>query len=315
MKLILERKARPGWDPHKHPRGRDGRFISSGDRVRLPSGATGEVVGITATGRVAVQRDDGKRQVAAPDQVTHTSAGPARPARAAAAPAKPPSPAAGAARSSRRSAPAAASKPDRERAAPAKPDRAEGSRPPGGKPAAAPSPAEAKKFIDDHYGQWRQELPPKQESALRFYQSPGFALMNGQLRGLAKDDIRADVSFNDADLERARKASKDLTAAIKKAPPLTEDTTVYRGFSADQFGALAAGDVVTDKGFTSTSLTADVTAVGKATSPAVATIRLPAGTRAAAGSSRELVLPPGSKFRVSSVTKRGKTLHVEMELI
>jgi hypothetical protein len=185
------------------------------------------------------------------------------------------------------------------------------------KPATAPpkAPTRDKAFLDKQYGEWKDSLTPAQEKAMRFYQSPGFALMNGQLRGLDKKDIKADVSFNDSDLERARKASKDLTSAIKKAPPLPEATTVFRGFSADQFGDLKAGAEISDKGFVSTSLTNDVGSVGKAGRQATAEIVLPKGTRAAAGSSRELVLPPGSKFRVHSATTRKGVPHYRMELV
>ncbi|MFN2636895.1 MAG: ADP-ribosyltransferase [Gemmatimonadaceae bacterium] len=177
------------------------------------------------------------------------------------------------------------------------------------------APAKDKQFLDDHYGEWRDNLNSAQDKAMRFYQSPGYALMNGQLRGLDKADIKADVSFNDSDLARAAKASKDLTAAIKKSPPLTEPMTVYRGFSADQFGDLTPGQMVTDKGFVSTSITPDVGAVGKASRPATAEIVLPVGAKAAAGTTREMVLPPNSQFKVISVEDRGGVPHVRMELV
>lgn len=192
--------------------------------------------------------------------------------------------------------------------APKKPATASGS------PGTAP-PARDKKFLDQQYGQWREGLTPAQDKAMRFYQSPGFALMNGQLRGLDKKNIKADVSFNDADLARARQASKDLTAAIRKAPPLTQPMTVYRGFSADQFGNLKPGDTFTDKGFVSTSLTNDVGSVGKAAKPATAEIRLPKGAKAAAGSSREMVLPPGTKFKILSAGSKRGVPHYVMEAV
>ncbi|RCG31977.1 hypothetical protein DQ384_05390 [Sphaerisporangium album] len=181
--------------------------------------------------------------------------------------------------------------------------------------AARAAPVKDKRWLDAHYGEWRNSLSPTQDKAMRFYQSPGFALVNGQLRGLKKGEIKADVSFTDADLERARKASTALKSAIKKAPPLVEPMTVYRGFGANQFGDLEPGQVLSDKGFVSTSITPDVGAVGKATKQATAEITLPEGTKAAAGSARELVLPPGSKFRVLDVSDRSGVPHVRMELI
>lgn len=196
------------------------------------------------------------------------------------------------------------------------PAQAKGQAAPKGKaPTGDKPPAKDKAFLDSHYGEWKDGLSPAQEKAMRFYQSPGFALMNGQLRGLDRKDIKADVTFDDADLKRAQKASKDLHSAIRKAPPLKEPITVYRGFSADQFGDLKPGMELKDKAFVSTSLTPDVGSVGKASRPATAEIVLPEGTKAAAGSSRELVLPPGSRFRVRSVTSRRGVPHVEMELI
>ena len=166
-----------------------------------------------------------------------------------------------------------------------------------------------------HFDQWRDKMTPAQEKGLRFYQSPGFALMNGQLRGLDPEGLKSSEHASDSDMERARKASKDLTAAIRKAPPLPGKLTVYRGFSADQFGDLKPGAVITDKGFTSTSLTKDVAPVGRAKVPATAEIRLPAGTKAGAGASRELILPPGSSFSVVSTSGKGKNLKVVLELV
>lgn len=177
------------------------------------------------------------------------------------------------------------------------------------------SPKNHKAFLDSHYSSWRDGMSPAHEKALRFYQSPGFALMNGQLRGLDTGKLKAGEHATDADLARAGKASKDLTAAIRKAPPLEHDLTVYRGFSAGQFGDLKPGSVITDKGFTSTSLTDDVGAVGRASKPATAEIVLPKGTRAGAGSARELILPPGSSFRVAGVGRKGGVMHVKLELI
>jgi hypothetical protein len=178
-------------------------------------------------------------------------------------------------------------------------------------------PAAAKKFLDDHYGTWKKNtLTDAEYAGLSFYQSPGFALMNGQLRGLKKGDIKADMTFNDGDLKRARKASSDLTKGIAKAPPLTEAVQVHRGFDAGQFGDLSAGVTVTDKGFVSTSLTSEgVASVGRAAKPGVMRIELPAGTKAGAGSARELILPPGSSFEVVGVRDEGGTTFVDARLV
>lgn len=211
---------------------------------------------------------------------------------------------------------ATAKPPGRKPAAPPARDTKPATGKDAGRPKAkAPTAEQAKGFIDGHYGDWKNNLTPAQEKGVRFYQSPGFALMNGQLRGLDAGGLKKSERASDADMTRARAASKNLTAAIKTAPPLKEPTTVYRGFSADQFGKLEAGQTITDKGFVSTSLTDDAGAVGKASRKATAEITLPAGTKAAAGSARELVLPPGAKFKVTSVTTRGGNPHVVMEYV
>jgi hypothetical protein len=180
--------------------------------------------------------------------------------------------------------------------------------------AAAPKTGGAGSTLDA-FKAWRDGLTPAEDKAMRFYQSPGFALMNGQLRGVDAGALKSSEHASDTDLTRARQASKNLTKAIAKAPPLPHDTTVYRGFDAGQFGALTPGKTITDKGFTSVSVNDDAGAVGRAASKAQAEIILPAGTRAAAGSVRELVLPPGSSFRVVSVAKRGGVTHVKLELV
>ncbi|MGH9058261.1 MAG: ADP-ribosyltransferase, partial [Acidimicrobiales bacterium] len=167
----------------------------------------------------------------------------------------------------------------------------------------------AKAFLDGHYKKWRTGLSPAHEKAMRFYQSPGFALMNGQLRGLDTAGLKTRERASDSDLARAKIASKNLVAAIKTAPPLTGPLTVYRGYDAARYPS-QVGATVTEPAFTSTSLTPNVATVGKATEQAVAEITLPAGTRAAAGSSRELVLPPGAKFKVTKVTTKRGVRHV-----
>jgi hypothetical protein len=178
-------------------------------------------------------------------------------------------------------------------------------------------PAAAKKFLDDHYGTWKKkDLTDAEFAGLSFYQSPGFALMNGQLRGLKRGDIKADMTFGDSDLKRAKKASGDLTKGIAKAPPLPHAVQVHRGFDAGQFGDLSPGMTVTDKGFTSTSLTSSgVASVGRAGKPGVMRIELPAGTKAGAGSARELILPPGSSFQVVGVRDEGGTTMVDARLV
>lgn len=174
---------------------------------------------------------------------------------------------------------------------------------------------EAKDFIDGHYGKWRGALTPAQEKGMRFYQSPGFVLMNGQLRGLEFKDLRLAARASEADMARAKVASKNLASAIKTAPPLEHAITVSRAFSADQFGKLKVGQTITDKAFVSVSLTDNTDAVSKVGKTVSAEIELPPGTKAAAGTARELVLPPGATFYVKSVVNKGGSQHVIMDYV
>lgn len=179
----------------------------------------------------------------------------------------------------------------------------------GGKATEFKSDDEARTWLKSTYADWRKGMSAKEDAALAFYQSPGYELMNGQFRGRK-------VEAPAKDLARAKEASKTLAAAIGKAPPLKESMTVYRGFSAGQFGTLTAGSTITDKGFVSTALTKSQAGSFVARGDqAMAKITLPKGTKAAAGSVKELILPPGTSFRVLSVSKSGKVTNVELEAI
>lgn len=176
---------------------------------------------------------------------------------------------------------------------------------PGGSTAKYKDADQAKKFIEQHYGGWKANLSDAQDKGMRFYQSPGYELMNGQLRGKKLD-------APESDLKRAKQATKDLTSAIKDSPPLESDTIVYRGFSADQFD-LTPGATIKDNAFISTSLFAEGAGAFAGSGPQVqATIRLPQGTKAAAGSFKELVLPPGAEFKV--VSRDGDKVELEYVL-
>lgn len=185
----------------------------------------------------------------------------------------------------------------------------------GSSPRSFPGQDAAKAFINEHYGAWRKDLPDREYKGLAAYQSPLFPLINGQLRGLPPAKIKADVAVNPASLARAKAAVKDIDAAIHSAPPLADPILVHRTFAADQFGELATGKVVHDRGYTSTSLTPVTASSKNPTGNAVAHITLPAGTRAAAGQSRELVLPRGSSFRITAISNKAGVTHVSMELV
>ncbi len=117
---------------------------------------------------------------------------------------------------------------------------------------------------------------------------------------------------------------KRMDAAFEKAPPLKDDTLLYRGVRAflDQLDELQPGAVIHDKGFMSTSTRFDIAkefgAVlrdGTAKNPekfetAVLRIRTPAGTKAiklgnssVVAGEQEVLLGRGGKLRVLGQTK------------
>lgn len=171
----------------------------------------------------------------------------------------------------------------------------------------------AKAFISSTYGDWKTSCSKQEKYAYAVWQSPtGYKLMNGLLRGNLDEQ---GLSVSGSDRKIAQKANVDLSKVIAKAPALPHAIEVYRGFAASQFGKLSSGMEIKDKGFVATSLTKDGAGVfGGSDKKAIrATIVLPKGTRAAAGDVKELTLPPGSRFKVLSVSPNGYS--VKMELI
>jgi len=171
----------------------------------------------------------------------------------------------------------------------------------------------AKAFLSSTYGGWKTSGSKQEKYAYAVWQSPtGYKLMNGLLRGNLDEQ---GLSVSGSDRKIAQKANVDLQKAIAKAPVLPHAIEVYRGFAASQFGKLSSGMEIKDKGFVATSLTKDGAGVfgGSDKKAITATIVLPKGTRAAAGDVKELTLPPGSRFKVLSVSPNGYS--VKMELI
>lgn len=163
---------------------------------------------------------------------------------------------------------------------------------------------QAQAFLAGHFNAWRDCLPPEQHAGLRMYQSPDHVLINWQRRGHVPEI---------AD-QFALRACRDVSAAIAAAPPLAEPVVGFRGFSGSRFGSLTAGQRLTDRGFVSLSLTDDVHADQRAAGLATAAVHLPAGTRAAAVGTRELVLD-GGEFEVLRAGQRRGVPHYELRLV
>ena len=111
----------------------------------------------------------------------------------------------------------------------------------------------------------------------------------------------------------------NLDAAIASAPPLPEDTVVYRAFDADQFGELHTGQILRDDGFVATGVeeaaansSGSELDTNRQHDDVLAEVLLPAGTRVGVPPmdgwfegpddtqimSDEAVIPRGSSFTV-----------------
>lgn len=141
-----------------------------------------------------------------------------------------------------------------------------------------------------------KSLSDEQRYAMRRYTGGDFFGMNAYLRSGKR------VSPNIVERTHV------LTDVIQNAPPLEEQTMLYRMTSGDpsKYG-MEPGVVFTDKGFTSTSLK---TNYGAGPNGTQLVIEAPAGTHglsvgAAGGhaSESEYILPPGSNFLVTSVVQ------------
>lgn len=113
--------------------------------------------------------------------------------------------------------------------------------------------------------------------------------------------------YQDAIAQPTEFKCSTLQKAIEDAPPLKNNTTVYRGMKIDSVD-FKAGQEISSKGFTSTTAS-PLLAAGYGN--VICSIDLPAGQKCLAlnNKSLELTLPAGLKFDVAEATKmkvRGK---------
>jgi hypothetical protein len=189
-----------------------------------------------------------------------------------------------------------------------------------------PKPASAFRSWADHdthgmddwgkaaYADWAKGLNTKETRALREYTGSDYVDMNRALRT--------------GQIPPGEKERIDtLTKALERGK-LKEDITVFRGVRrlADlgvDASKLQYGDLIQEKGFSSTSLKSDVSSSSFGTG-ALFRIRVPAGTPGAyvnassSGSSipreKEFLLPPGRGYRVIEVKRRGSVPEIIVEL-
>lgn len=119
--------------------------------------------------------------------------------------------------------------------------------------------AELLKLADDlTKGQesWEHSLSRSQREAIETYKGDGYTATNAWLR----DDDSVLSDLDDDDIEVARILSTDLSSAMKSAR-LPQSVTTYRGIPkhrAQAFANLKPGDIVSDPGFFSSSLSKDI---------------------------------------------------------
>lgn len=140
--------------------------------------------------------------------------------------------------------------------------------------------------------------------ALNRYTRNGFRRMNSYLRD-------GPEGMSESDLELVRPRVSALTDLIEIQDPTTSTTTLYRGMGGQNL-QLNEGDEFHDRAFVSTSKQSEVAEEFAEEDGTIFTIRVPAGAQIldvnAAGDDDEegeVLLPPGSKFRVSRVVDTG----------
>lgn len=183
--------------------------------------------------------------------------------------------------------------------------------------------AAADEFGNGATGAYIAGMKDESVIAIATYKGPAYGAINGTLRGTldpAKKERLAPI---------AKPAIKGMDDAFKKAPPLGEPVTVFRGVSGRGAAAIAGlkpGDTFGDMGYTSTSTSRAVTSqFGKQSGGKQVSIRLPAGSKAlylehprikktlgGVGNAweGEMLLPRGSKFKVISNDRSGTVLEL-----
>ena len=164
------------------------------------------------------------------------------------------------------------------------------------------------------YKSWQKKMSRDERMALSDYSTDEeMFLMNQSLRqksvakGIGEPKLKKWVTNLDSVLSKAK---------------TTQDIVVYRGmnFEPEQLG-LIQGAMIVDGGYVSTSR---IRSIGEnfASKGIIAQIKIPAGSKAAylkgvSGRSeeREVLLPRGSKFKVTEIIPRGDQHIVKMELL
>lgn len=168
------------------------------------------------------------------------------------------------------------------------------------------SPGAADEWGRQHYGRWQEGVrsSPDDLDAIQGYTSTEYKWIN--------EELRSGVGINA--ISRQWHARLDDLLARQ---PLAENTTVYRGLPLSVLGkgepGKAIGDIITDAGYASTSLTkgmaakfANWKAEHGGETPLLAEIALPAGMQGAylegissIGGEYEFLVARGTRFRIT----------------
>jgi HK97 family phage portal protein len=166
--------------------------------------------------------------------------------------------------------------------------------------------AEADRWGQDHFNNWSAEATDDEYNAADTYAGGEYAAINNGLRRNGGRPAKADA-----------KTVRDLDSLLDKGE-VREGVVAWRGI--DRGANLSPGDVIHDHGYVSTSLyrgTAE-----KFADKALLRINVPKGSKAGyldalteGGGEQELLLPRGSRFRVTGVRREGGAKVIDAELL
>jgi hypothetical protein len=175
---------------------------------------------------------------------------------------------------------------------------------------------------------WEETLTPNQEAAFKAYKAESFAIVNPLLR--------SDIAETAATRAKAQSLIRDIDSAIGGST-LESPAMVTRGIALDkqapefiqQWKAIRPGDVLTDKGYMSTTLNPEGVGFGEKGSWSAYGVRLdimvPKGTPGVlldnftfdkiASREEELLLGRNTRLLVHKVVAEGRKMTITAEVI
>ena len=184
---------------------------------------------------------------------------------------------------------------------------------------------EAETTVQSKQEKYVEQLDDIQKQAIDEYTGEGYRDVNRFYRGAPPPPLTED------EMEEISFTANMIEASIVEAPPLTEDVTVYRGMTAKALGieVLEDGDQAfdglvgsqfTDKGIISTSFSPDVATEFGGSDKVILEIKAPRGTTGLAVGDMsesymesEFLLPPGTTFNITGVSRMKNQVILEVE--